>query len=175
SGISVFFIQKLPICGFANGKSIPPFSGRLVRNISPRSCSASVRATSTSNRCVLPAIPIVSGIVAALSASLASRLHAAIGNASDRARAVNMARIGISFIRVVRGLIQPRFLVQRRQRRLVPRRDGENAARDRHAVPRAQKGGDLPLALLRIVARSHRKGPEPSPPRKTDRRRDGSA
>ncbi len=98
SGIGVFFIQNVPIRGFANGKSMPPLSGRLVRNISPRSCSASVRATSTSNRCALPAIAIVTGIVAARSASLASRLHAAIGSANDRARAVNMARIGSSFI-----------------------------------------------------------------------------
>src|SRR5690606_25670073 len=43
------------------------------------------------------------------------------------------------------GLIEHRIIVQRRQRSLVPRRDGEDAARDREAVPGAQKGGELPL------------------------------
>src|SRR3546814_8064744 len=45
SGISVFFIQKLAILGLAKGKSMSPFFGSSVRNISPWRCSSSLRAT----------------------------------------------------------------------------------------------------------------------------------
>jgi hypothetical protein len=45
SGMSVFFIQKLAQRAGIIGKIMPPFAGRLVRNIRPRACSSAVRAT----------------------------------------------------------------------------------------------------------------------------------